>query len=32
MAEIVVAGGRAGVSFLAVDEPAGPLPPELVRR
>jgi putative phosphoesterase len=32
MAELVVADGRAQVSFLAVDEPIGPLPAELVRR
>ncbi len=33
MAEIAVeAGHRPEVAFIAVDEPAGPLPPELVRR
>jgi putative phosphoesterase len=32
MAEIAVADGRAQVTFLAVDEPIGPLPAELVRR
>jgi putative phosphoesterase len=31
MAEIVVADGRAQVRFLAVDEPLGPLPTDLVR-
>jgi putative phosphoesterase len=32
MVEIVVADGRPEVAFLAVDEPIGPLPAELVRR
>lgn len=32
MAEIRVENGRASVAFLAVDEPAGPLDPDLVRR
>jgi hypothetical protein len=31
MAEIEVDGGRIAVAFWAVDEPAGPLDPELVR-
>jgi hypothetical protein len=31
MAEITVVDGRATVAFLAVDEPAGPLPAELIR-
>ena len=32
MAEVRIEDGRAAVAFLAVDEPAGPLEPGLVRR
>lgn len=31
MAEITIAHGQATVAFLAVDEPAGPLPADLIR-
>jgi uncharacterized protein len=31
MAEVAVAGGRAAVTFIAVDDPVGPLDPALVR-